>query len=270
MCHYKSALVMKDKVFMPNYNSHSTMLEKLGITDDKCNPNFVRVEVTPPDGSIFSDISNWNYRVDQDFRPDWYVAEYDEQRTRESITLWAKDRFGKNTAKKQLGDLAVGATFQIGNIEYIVLDKNGDDVSCLAVDVIREETVFDGNSNNFATSAINKYLNGEYYNWLAGQVGAENIVEHTVDLTDYYGKKAYALASAKVSLLTLEQYRKYESIIPKTEQYYWLATPLEKDSWGVCCVCADGDVDYYVCDWHGGAVCPFCIFKSSIFVSCEE
>ena len=33
MCKLKSAIILKDRIFMPDYDSHSKMLEELGITD---------------------------------------------------------------------------------------------------------------------------------------------------------------------------------------------------------------------------------------------
>ena len=269
MCNLKSALVLKDRVFMPEYDSHSTMIDELKLNDSSRNPGFVRVEISPPSGNVFESIASWEYKVDQDFRPDWYVSEYDERRVRESLAAWAKDRNGKYVDRKALSELSTGQTFKIRNVVFLVLDKDSDTVSCLSVGAVNEHMQFDANSNNFAESSINKYLNGEYLNWLSGQVGADNIVEHTVDLKDYYGNEAYDSISSKVSLLTLAQYHKYANIIPKTEQWYWLATPLQKDSWGVCGVDSDGDVDYYDYDGDGCAVRPFCIFKSSILVDCE-
>ena len=34
MCQFKSAICLKDRVFVPDYNSHSKMLEELHIEDD--------------------------------------------------------------------------------------------------------------------------------------------------------------------------------------------------------------------------------------------
>ena len=34
MCKLKSAIILKDRIFVPEYDSHSEMLEELGINDD--------------------------------------------------------------------------------------------------------------------------------------------------------------------------------------------------------------------------------------------
>lgn len=35
MCQMKSAIILKDRVFIPDYDSHSDMLKELGIEDTK-------------------------------------------------------------------------------------------------------------------------------------------------------------------------------------------------------------------------------------------
>jgi len=58
MCQVKSAIVLKDRIYMPfKHDHHSQMLEELGIKDDSRFPNFVRVEITPKDGDI------WNHEM---------------------------------------------------------------------------------------------------------------------------------------------------------------------------------------------------------------
>jgi len=91
MCNVKSGIILKDRVFVPGYDSHEKMLEELGIKDEGISPIFIRVELSPVDRDIFSAVETWKYRVDQDFLPDWYVQEVDEKRVRDEVGLWAKD-----------------------------------------------------------------------------------------------------------------------------------------------------------------------------------
>ena len=94
MCKFKSGIILKDRVFIPDYDSHSDMLEELKIWDTKQNAErlFVRAELIPENDDPFSPIEKWKYRVDQDILPDWYVAEVDEARMREAVKEWAKAR----------------------------------------------------------------------------------------------------------------------------------------------------------------------------------
>lgn len=276
MCKFKSAIITKDSVFMPNYNSHTQMLEELGIEDSTNNAQrlFVRAELFPESGDTFTDASTWKYHVDQDMVPDWYVSPYDEQRMRETLNGWIKTRNGKYEGKSvQLSELKVGDTFLIGNVEYIVLDKTNEGVSCLTTDLINSDKQFDPNTNNFGKSAIYDYLNGGYYKYLADKVGSDNIVEHEVSLASDENDTAYGKVKAKVGLLTLEQYRKYQNIIPNADGWWWLASPVSYNgnvsSYGVFFVDSFGRVYCFCrCYYCGGGVRAFCIFKSSIFVSC--
>lgn len=248
MCRIKSALILKDSIFMPvDFNSHTGMINALHLCDESRNPNFIRAELYPEDEDVFTDISGWKFHVDQDYTPDWYVPEYDELRMRTELAKWAKDRFGKYTQKKELGESAVGDKFLIGNIEYIIVEKNDDAVSCVTTEVINSRTRFDRESSIYENSEIRKYLHGSYLRWLAEQVGEGNV--------------------SGVELLSLEQYNKYRDILPLTEGWYWLSTPWEGNSRYVCCVSSRGGVLCNDGGWDGIGVRPFCVFQSSISVS---
>ena len=92
MCQFKSALCLKDRVFVPDYDSHDRMLEELKIPDDFAHASkvFVRVELFPDDGDVTSDPMGWLIKIDQDILPDWFVHEVDEQRVKVAIAEWCK------------------------------------------------------------------------------------------------------------------------------------------------------------------------------------
>ena len=94
MCKMKSAIIMKDRIFIPDYDSHSDMLRELGIEDTRKNAEtlFVRAELSPINGDVFSDINTWKFNVDQDIRPEWFVENYEKERMVEAVKEWAKNR----------------------------------------------------------------------------------------------------------------------------------------------------------------------------------
>ena len=94
MCKLKSAIILKDRVFIPDYDSHTDMLAELGIADTRENAErlFVRAELSPKDGDVFTPVDTWVFNVDQDIRPEWFVEEYEKQRMVEAVTEWAKER----------------------------------------------------------------------------------------------------------------------------------------------------------------------------------
>ena len=92
MCQLKSCLVLKDRVYCPDYDSHQDMLDKLGIKDDYlgASKTFVRVELTPPDGvkSLMEPLDRWTLKVDQDVTPEWWDEKADRQRVEEAVEAW--------------------------------------------------------------------------------------------------------------------------------------------------------------------------------------
>ena len=93
MCRLKSGIILKNRVFVPEYDSHTQMLEELGIKDDYFNASktFVRVELSPTDGDVLSDIDTWKLSVDQDITPEWYDEDRYKPQVVEAVKEWAKD-----------------------------------------------------------------------------------------------------------------------------------------------------------------------------------
>ena len=108
MCKLKSAIILKDKIFMPDYDSHSKMLEELKITDDYINASkvFVRAELSPENEDVFSDIDSWKFSVDQDITPEWFDEKDCAERMRNTVKEWAKTHIfvGQNDLKISHGE----------------------------------------------------------------------------------------------------------------------------------------------------------------------
>ena len=92
MCKLKSAIILKDRIFIPDYDSHSDMLESLGIEDNYlgASKKFVRAELSPVDGDVFSDIDGWKFVVDQDITPEWFSEDEYKPRMVEAVKKWAE------------------------------------------------------------------------------------------------------------------------------------------------------------------------------------
>lgn len=108
MCKLKSAIILKDRIFMPDYDSHSEMLEELKITDDYIHASkvFVRAELSPADGDVFSNIDSWEFSVDQDITPEWFDEKDCAERMRKAVKEWAKTHIfiGQNGLKISHGE----------------------------------------------------------------------------------------------------------------------------------------------------------------------
>ncbi|MDE6312824.1 MAG: hypothetical protein K2M46_04280 [Lachnospiraceae bacterium] len=157
------------------------------------------------------------------------------------------------------------------NNGFIVLEhyENGT-TAMIRKDLMEDIIKFGEDNNNWCESNIRKYLNGVYRKKLEDEFGKENIVEHTTDLLSMDGLNDYGRSRDKVSLLTIDQYRKYRKVLGKNmEDWWWLATPGSTTSgWSSSCVqyvCDDGRVVCCgYCYW--GSMRPFFVLKSSVFV----
>ena len=179
-----------------------------------------------------------------------------------------KNSFGLGS--KELGKVDVGKIAKIGEFEFIVLEHSPETTAVILKGLYKEREEF-GENNNFDGSYADKFCK-EFEKELAELIGAENIIGHTVDLTSDDGLKCYGVVHRNVSLLTTELYRRYVEILDehKLNAWWWLATPHSTpkhcDNDWVKCVAPSGYFNYDYCGNYFG-VRPFCILKSSIFVS---
>ena len=175
-------------------------------------------------------------------------------------------------AGKELSSLKPGEVFKKNGTEYIVCEhfENGSTA------IIRKECLEDGmefgDTNNWVESGIRKFLNGQYLKNISDDFGRDNILDHEVDLLSLDGYDDYGRTTDKVSVLTVDQYRKYHKFIGNIDRWNWLATPYSTPSGtgasGVQIVCDGGYVRWSYSDACNG-VRPFFLLKSSISVSPE-
>ena len=123
MCQFKSGIILKDRVFVPDYDSHTDMLEELKINDSYANAKtlFVRAELIPKNYDVFSDVSEWTFKVDQDIVPEWFVAEYEKERMIEAVKAWAKDHIFIGVDNLNLGP---GKSFYVKNCKNVTAREN--------------------------------------------------------------------------------------------------------------------------------------------------
>lgn len=179
---------------------------------------------------------------------------------------------------KQLGIIAEtcylsedGKIAHIGDYEFIVIKT---DEKLGTTELLLKNSLGDmkfGASNDFRNSEIRKRLQ-QFAIEIGDIIGEGNLVEHIVDLTADDGLKCYGAIKAKMSLFTANMVRENVEILDefKLDKWWWTCTPYStpkhEDSKWVKCVSPRGGFsgnDYC----SAGAVRPFCIVKSSIFVS---
>lgn len=176
-----------------------------------------------------------------------------------------------NKVRKIPVGLGIGDTFEIAGINWKILDITENGYMCLA-DKLEDSMEFDERSSDWAGSQLREYLNTEFFEKISDEIGEENIITFNRDLTSLDGQTEYGECEDMVSLLTIDEYRKYRKLIPNTNYYWWLISPWSTpcNDWNrsVAVVAPAGDVYDDGCYFSRG-VRPVCIFSSLIFESEE-
>ena len=190
----------------------------------------------------------------------------------ERLEALIKEFKGEGQAKVKC-KAEIGNTFELMGLTWKVIDITEQGCLCLA-EKLEDRMKFDNKCNDWKVSDLRKYLNGEFHEKLAKEVGEENIVPFERDLLSLDGQTEYGTCEDKVSIPSFDEYRKYRSLIPNTEDYWWwLLTPdttkCNGNTTWVRVVASSGVIRNDGCGNFYG-VRPFCIFKSAIFESEEE
>lgn len=165
--------------------------------------------------------------------------------------------------------LEIGDTFELAGLTWKMLDRTDKGIVCLA-ERIKDSFDF-GTNNDWKESSIRKYLNKEFYEKLVDEIGEDHVVTFERVLTSLDGQKEYGSCEDKVSIISLDEYRKYRELIPNKKYWWWTLTPdstkCNNDTSWVCIVSPSG---YFSSNYSNGSsgVRPFCIFSSSLFETC--
>lgn len=178
-----------------------------------------------------------------------------------------------NTKHKKIPcGLKIGDTFNLAGLNWKILDINDKGYMCLA-DKLKDSMVFGGESNNWRESSLREYLNNDFYNRISDEIREDDIILFKRDLLSLDGQTEYGECEDYVSLLTVDEYRRYRNLIPNTDEYWWWlispwSTPCNGYKLWEAVVSSCGGVNGSNCDGDYG-VRPVCIFSSAIFESEE-
>ena len=175
--------------------------------------------------------------------------------------------------KKKYQKPEVGETITVAGITWRVLDKLEKGYLVISDGFYGEDRKFDGSCNNWKCSDLRKELNTDLKDKIEDELGKGALVGFERDLLSMDGQTEYGTCKDLVSLISVDEYRKYRKFLPSTDRYWWTitpdSTPCNNDSTCLRVVSPVGSfVNYGYYDSYG--VRPFCIFSSSIFESEED
>lgn len=174
--------------------------------------------------------------------------------------------------KVELSTLAPGDVFEIGKNDFIVLEQMSFETKVISKNFMAENIVYDEDSRDYNESNLKKVIEDEIQPIIESEVGENNLVEHTVELTSVDMQHEFDDCKCKVRPITFDETRKYNNLLPNKEldDWWWTCTPWSTAERGckysIAVVSSAGDICRSYCGRYYG-VRPVCILKSNIFVS---
>lgn len=162
----------------------------------------------------------------------------------------------------------IGKTIEVAGIKWLVLDKLEKGYLVISDEFYGKSREFDTDCNNWDSSDLRQELNTELRRKIEEAVGEGGLLKFTRDLLSMDGQTEYGSCEDYVSLISVDEYRKYRKLLPNTGEWWWTLTPdstkCNDDTSYIRVVSPSGDIysDYYD---DGYGVRPVCIFSSSIF-----
>lgn len=167
----------------------------------------------------------------------------------------------------------IGKTIEVAGIKWLVLDKLEKGYLVISDEFYGKSREFDTDCNNWDSSDLRQELNTELRRKIEEAVGEGGLLKFTRDLLSMDGQTEYGSCEDYVSLISVDEYRKYRKLLPNTGEWWWTltadSTKCNDDTSYIRVVSPSGNInddDYS----NGGGVRPVCIFSSSIFESYEE
>ena len=175
--------------------------------------------------------------------------------------------------KKKYKKPEIGKTIEVAGIKWLVLDKLEKGYLVISDGFYGKSREFDTDCNNWDSSDLRQELNTELRRKIEEAVGEGGLLKFTRDLLSMDGQTEYGSCEDYVSIISVDEYRKYRKLLPNTGEWWWTLTPdstkCNDDTRWIRVVSPSGRISNNYCNDCNG-VRPVCIFSSSIFESCEE
>lgn len=167
----------------------------------------------------------------------------------------------------------IGKTIEVAGIKWLVLDKLEKGYFAISDDFYGKDREFDDNCNDWESSDLRNELNTDIRKKIESELGTDSLVEFERNLLSLDGQTEYGTCRDYVSLISVDEYRKYRKLLPNTGEWWWTLTPdstkCNDDTRWIRVVSPSGSIRDNGYGRSRG-VRPVCIFSSSIFESEED
>ena len=176
--------------------------------------------------------------------------------------------------KVQLSTLNPGEVFKVGEHDFIVLEQKQEQTMVISKGFMAKNQQFDVDTKDYNKSSLKNLIEEDIQSVIEDAVGADNVIEHEVDLTSVDMQNEYGKCRCKVRPISFDEARKYSDLLPNEElgDWWWTCTPWSTEQRGLkysmAVVSSSGSIGRNYC-YRNIGVRPFCILSSEIFVSEE-
>lgn len=181
----------------------------------------------------------------------------------------------ERTGMVELATLIPGDVFKVGEHDFIVLEQEDGQTKVISKGLMAENIVFDEDSRDYNKSNLKSLIETEIQPIIEVAVGADNLIEHEVDLTSVDMQNEYGSCICKVRPITFDEVREFNNFLvnKNLSDWWWTCTPWSTAERGweysMAVVSPSGCIYDFSYDCNCG-VRPVCILKSNIFVSKGE
>ena len=173
----------------------------------------------------------------------------------------------KDCGKFRLGDLKPGTIIKIGDFKYVVLHHSKETMAIFSLTSVGFNKF--GENADYKTSTVRSILLNKFQPSLEKAVGKKNLIPHTVSLVAENGTNKGKTISDKVSLITFEEFRRYQEFIPIIPHSYWTATMASEKYLFICFITPSKLIHKISCEYHG-EIHAYCILRSNVLVEKGE
>lgn len=172
--------------------------------------------------------------------------------------------------KTHIGKPEIGKVIELAGMEWMILNKTEDGYFAILNGFDGKPRSFDPDSNNWISSKLRKELNTRFLKKITDEFGEDAVIEFDRDLLSLDGQTEYGHCKDKISILTMDEYRKYRKFLPNMGKWWWLITPWSTpaNDYNTTLTVVSPSGYFSLNSYNDGyGVRPVCIFSSSIFES---
>lgn len=180
----------------------------------------------------------------------------------------------KENSKTKFYGKKIGDTFEFISIPWKVLDITEKGYACLAMETVIENKEFGTGGNNWRDSNLREWIHKSILPKIKEEVGEDKVIKFKRNLISLDALAEYGECLDEISLISVDEYRKYRNLIPNSKnEWWWTITPWstksnDDNAW-IAVVSPSGYILHNVYNNCFG-VRPFCIFSSELFESGKE